>query len=166
MNRINSLTKASRLVVAAYIESGLKICTAESCTGGMIAAGLTSIPGSSAVLERGFVVYSNEAKSEMLGVPPALIQQFGAVSEQTARAMAEGALQNSRADIAAAVTGIAGPGGGGLEKPVGLVFTALAARGMETICIRRIHPGGRDAVRRATSLEAMDLLMEHSSRKL
>jgi nicotinamide-nucleotide amidase len=107
---------------------GLKLATAESCTGGMIAAAITDIAGSSAVFDRGFVTYSNEAKIEMLGVDAELFVRFGAVSEQVATAMAKGALSRSNADIAIAITGVAGPSGGSVEKPVGLVQFALATK--------------------------------------
>ena len=107
---------------------GYRLATAESCTGGLIAASITAVPGASVVLERGFVTYSNEAKVEMLGVPADLIQRRGAVSQDVALAMADGALKHSRADIALAVTGIAGPDGGSAEKPVGLVHIAAARR--------------------------------------
>ena len=108
---------------------GLKIATAESCTGGLVAAALTDIAGSSDVVDRGFVTYSNEAKQAMLGVPAATLKRHGAVSAETAAAMAAGALKNSQADLAVAITGIAGPGGGSKEKPVGLVYFAAASRG-------------------------------------
>jgi nicotinamide-nucleotide amidase len=108
---------------------GLKLVTAESCTGGLVAGVLTEIAGSSDVVERGFVTYSNAAKMEVLGVPEALLAEHGAVSEPVARAMAEGALAHSRADIAVSVTGITGPGGGSAAKPVGLVHVAAARRG-------------------------------------
>ena len=132
-------------------QSGLHIATAESCTGGLIAALLTEIAGSSGVFERGFVTYSNAAKTEMLGVPAAMIEAHGAVSEPVARAMAEGALAHSAADIAIAVTGVAGPGGGSPEKPVGLVHLAVARRGNPTQH-RRCEFGdlGRAGVRAAT----------------
>jgi len=132
-------------------QSGLHIATAESCTGGLIAALLTEIAGSSDVFERGFVTYSNAAKTEMLGVPAAMIEAHGAVSEPVARAMAEGALAHSAADIAIAVTGVAGPGGGSPEKPVGLVHLAVARRGTPTEH-RRCEFGdiGRNGVRAAT----------------
>src|SRR6476661_6705671 len=107
----------------------LKITTAESCTGGLAAATLTEIPGSSDVVERGFVTYSNAAKETMLGVPASVLERFGAVSCQTAEAMAKGALAHSAADLAVSVTGIAGPGGGTAAKPVGLVHFAAASRG-------------------------------------
>src|SRR5690349_19091539 len=112
------LARAEKLLVDARAK-GFKIATAESCTGGLVAGLLTEIPGSSDVVERGFVTYSNEAKAELLGVPHPTLEAHGAVSEQTARAMAQGALKHSRADLAVAVTGIAGPGGGSADKPVG-----------------------------------------------
>ncbi len=132
--------------------------TAESCTGGLIAAALTEIAGSSDVVDRGFVTYSNAAKSTMLGVPPALIERHGAVSEATARAMAEGALARSDAGIAVAVTGVAGPGGGSADKPVGTVWFGLAATGRPTEAERHVFLGDRAAVRRATVLRALALL--------
>jgi nicotinamide-nucleotide amidase len=135
----------------------LRLATAESCTGGLIAAALTAIPGSSDVVERGFVTYSNEAKTELVGVPPALIAQHGAVSEPVARAMAEGALAHSSADIAISVTGVAGPGGGSAAKPVGLVWFGLARRGRPTMAERRHFPGDRTAIREAAVGEALTL---------
>lgn len=143
----------------AYREAGLRIVTAESCTGGLIAGLLTDIPGSSSVVERGFVTYSNEAKSECLGVPAAIIAARGAVSEETARAMAEGALAASRADVAIAVTGIAGPGGGSAEKPVGLVHLACARRGGDMRhAAMRYGDLGRSLVRLRTVADALGLL--------
>ncbi|HEX8899983.1 CinA family protein [Vitreimonas sp.] len=138
---------------------GFKIATAESCTGGLIAASLAAIPGASASLERGFVTYSNEAKTEMLGVPADLIQRIGAVSRDVAIAMAEGAIAKSRADIAVAVTGIAGPDGGTPEKPVGLVHMAASRRGGATIHEeKRFGDLGRHEIQLATVLAAFDLL--------
>ena len=130
----------------------LKIATAESCTGGLVAALLTEVPGSSAVVDRGFVTYSNEAKSEMIGVPSALIDAHGAVSREVALAMVEGALAASRADLAVAVTGIAGPGGGSSDKPVGLVHFGFARRGGEVHHHEeRFDPAlGRSEIRLAT----------------
>jgi nicotinamide-nucleotide amidase len=139
-------------------ERGLRLATAESCTGGLIAGCLTEIAGSSEVLDRGFVTYSNAAKAEVLGVPQALLEAHGAVSEAVARAMAEGALARSAADIAIAVTGIAGPGGGSPEKPVGLVHFALARRNRDTTAARRRFPSDRRAVRLATVGEALAML--------
>lgn len=138
---------------------GFKVATAESCTGGLIAASLAAIPGASASLERGFVTYSNEAKTEMLGVPADLIQRIGAVSRDVAIAMAEGAIARSRADIAVAVTGIAGPDGGTPEKPVGLVHMAASRRGGATIHEeKRFGDLGRHEIQLATVLAAFDLL--------
>lgn len=146
-------------IIARYSALGLKIATAESCTGGLVAGLLTEIAGSSAVVDRGFVTYSNEAKNELIGVPMDLILAHGAVSAEVARAMAEGALARSRADVAVAITGIAGPGGGSAEKPVGLVQFASARRGGETIQIeRRFGDPGRAGIRRAAILQALDLL--------
>jgi nicotinamide-nucleotide amidase len=139
--------------------SGLRIVTAESCTGGLIAGLLTEIPGSSDVVERGFVVYSNEAKSDLLGVPMELIDLHGAVSEEVARAMAEGAIRNSRAQISVAVTGIAGPGGGTADKPVGLVHFAAARRDRPTLSdVHRFGDIGRSAVRLGSVDAALVLL--------
>lgn len=136
----------------------LTLATAESCTGGLIAATLTEVAGSSDVFERGFVTYSNEAKTELLGVPAALIQRHGAVSEEVARAMASGALEHSPADIALAVTGVAGPGGGTAGKPVGLVHLAAARRG-SSVAHKEIRLGniGRGAIRLATVAEAFSM---------
>jgi nicotinamide-nucleotide amidase len=136
----------------------VKLATAESCTGGLIAGVLTAIAGSSDVVERGFVTYSNEAKIELLGVPAELIGTVGAVSEQVARAMAEGALQRSHADIVVSVTGVAGPGGGSTEKPVGLVWLGLAQRGEPTASDRQVFPGDRTAIRIATVQRAFALI--------
>jgi nicotinamide-nucleotide amidase len=137
----------------------VRVATAESCTGGLIAGILTEVPGSSAVVERGFVTYSNEAKADLLGVPSALIAAEGAVSEAVARAMAEGALARSRAKVAVAVTGIAGPGGGSPHKPVGLVHLALATRDGDTVHLeRRYGDRGRSAVREVTIADALGLL--------
>ncbi len=145
-------------VLAACRAARLKVATAESCTGGMIAAALTAIAGASDVVDRGFVTYSNAAKTEMLGVPPDLIAAAGAVSEAVARAMAEGALARSAADLAVAVTGIAGPDGGSAEKPVGLVWLGLARRGGRTATLRQVFPGDRATVRRASVERALRLL--------
>lgn len=129
---------------------GLTLSTAESCTGGLIAAALTAIPGSSATVLAGYVTYSNEAKARMLGVPPDVLAAVGAVSEEVARHMAEGALRDSGADLAVSCTGIAGPGGATAGKPVGLVFIGRARRGMGTEVERHVFPGDRGAVRAAT----------------
>jgi len=137
----------------------LHIATAESCTGGLIAATLTEIAGSSDVVDRGFVTYSNEAKQAMLGVPAATIEKFGAVSRETAEAMAKGALTHSLAELAVSVTGIAGPSGGSAEKPVGLVhFAAASKRGELIHRERRFGDIGRAQVRQASVVEALAML--------
>lgn len=138
---------------------GVMIATAESCTGGMVAAALTDVPGSSAVVDRGFVTYTNSAKQDMLGVLAETLEAFGAVSEQVAREMAEGALRNSQAQLAVAITGIAGPGGSEF-KPEGRVCFGLASEGRETRT-ETIEFGaqGRDAVRRAARDHALALLL-------
>jgi nicotinamide-nucleotide amidase len=137
---------------------GWRIATAESCTGGLIAAACTALAGSSDWFERGFVTYSNAAKTEQLGVSALLIAQHGAVSEPVVRAMAEGALLHSAADIAVAVTGIAGPGGGTADKPVGLVWLAIAKRDAATQSERLQLSGGRAAVRAHTVALALERL--------
>lgn len=140
-------------------DGGLMLASAESCTGGLVAGLLTSIAGSSAVVERGFVTYSNEAKAEMLGVPLELIKQHGAVSEQVAREMAEGALSHSRALVAVSVTGVAGPGGGSKDKPVGLVHFACARTEMITHHVRMEYGDiGRDEVRMAAVGTALAMI--------
>ena len=139
----------------------LMIATAESCTGGLVAGALTDIAGSSAVVERGFVTYTNEAKEQMLGVPAEALRAHGAVSRPTAEAMAKGALAHSPADLAVSITGIAGPGGGSAEKPVGLVHFAAAARdGRLLHRERRFGDIGRAEVRRLSVVEALAMLTE------
>jgi nicotinamide-nucleotide amidase len=140
--------------------AGLKLATAESCTGGMIAAALTDIAGSSDVVERGFVTYSNEAKSELLGVPASLIASHGAVSAEVAEAMALGALAQAPVALAVSVTGIAGPGGATPTKPVGLVHFGIARRGGACRTERHVFAGDRSAVRRAATARALALLLE------
>jgi nicotinamide-nucleotide amidase len=138
---------------------GLKVATAESCTGGLVAGALTEIAGSSDVVDRGFVTYSNEAKETMLGVPSATLKRHGAVSAETAAAMASGALKNSLANIVVAITGIAGPGGGSQQKPVGLVHFAAASRNGRLIARERQYGDiGRESVREQSVAEALDLL--------
>lgn len=141
------------------LAQGRRLATAESCTGGLIAAACTERSGSSAWFERGFVTYSNEAKTELLGVDAAVIAAHGAVSEPVARAMAEGALAHSRAQVTVAVTGVAGPTGGSADKPVGTVWLAWAARGAATRAVRCHFNGDRAAVRRATVLRALQGLV-------
>ncbi len=150
---------AQRIVDKAGAE-GVMIAAAESCTGGMVAAAITDVPGASAVLDRGFVTYSNEAKTEMLGVAPALIAQHGAVSGPVARAMAAGALAHSRADVAVSITGVAGPGGGSARKPVGLVWFGLAIRGNPVRLERRVFADSdRNLVRLRATETALGLLL-------
>lgn len=146
-------------VLALCRARGWRVATAESCTGGLIAASLTAIAGSSDVVDRGFVTYSNEAKAELLGVDPAVIAAKGAVSREVAQAMAAGALARSRAAVAVAVTGVAGPGGGTAAKPVGLVWFGLATpNGVRSLS--RVFPGDRAAVRLATVRLALTLIGE------
>jgi len=148
-------------LIERYRDAGLMLATAESCTGGLVAALLTEIPGSSSVIERGFVTYANEAKNEALGVPMEMIRTHGAVSAQVAGAMAEGALKHSRADIAVAVTGVAGPGGGSDAKPVGLVHFAAARKGQPTVRLeKRFDDLGRAHIRRLAVETALTLLEE------
>lgn len=148
-------------IVALYKERQLMLSTAESCTGGLIAGALTEIPGSSAVVDRGFVTYTNEAKVELLGVAQTSLLEFGAVSKETALQMARGALFRSRADVSVAVTGIAGPTGGTDEKPVGLVHLALQMRN-GTTRHREMRYGdlGRSRIRLATVQTALEMLTE------
>ena len=137
---------------------GILTATAESCTGGLIIALLTDIPGSSSMVDRGFVTYSNEAKMDMLGVSEATLAAHGAVSEETALEMAAGALKNSRAGITLSVTGIAGPDGGSAEKPVGLVWFGVAVEGKKPVAERRVFDNrGRDFIRRETVRTALEL---------
>lgn len=153
------LLMLARLTLDEAQQRRLRIATAESCTGGLIAGLLTEIPGSSATVERGFIVYSNRAKEEMLGVPGDLIADMGAVSEPVARALAEGALRESRANLAVAVTGVAGPGGGTALKPVGLVHIAVA-RENRPIFHQALRLGdiGRTRIRRETIVTSLDML--------
>lgn len=156
----SNLVQLANTVLNEARHKGLRIATAESCTGGLIAGLLTEIPGSSDVVERGFVTYSNEAKADLLGIPFSLIQDNGAVSETVARAMAEGAIQKSLAQISVAVTGIAGPGGGTASKPVGLVHMAAAREDGPTLHEEhRFGDIGRTEVRLATVEAALKLVM-------
>lgn len=161
MNDIKALAAMPAKFIALLTERQLKIATAESCTGGLIAAMLTEVPGASLAVDRGFVTYSNEAKTEMLGVDPDLISRVGAVSKEVAIAMVEGALSRSDADIAVAVTGIAGPDGGTPEKPVGLVHIAAMRRGGTPVhAEKRYGDIGRQKVRLATVADAIAMLTE------
>lgn len=156
--------KLAEDVLSAARARKLRIAPAESCTGGLVSGALTDVPGSSDVVDRGFVTYSNEAKMQMLGVPAATLQNHGAVSEQTARAMAEGALAHSFADLSVAITGVAGPGGGSDAKPVGLVHFAAARKGHATIAERHLFGDiGRSAIREASVGVALKLLLRLAS---
>jgi nicotinamide-nucleotide amidase len=150
----------ARHVLGACERRGWHLATAESCTGGLIIACLTEIPGSSSVVERGYVTYDNRAKTEVLGVPSTLVERVGAVSEEVARAMAEGALARAGVDLAIAVTGIAGPGGATPTKPVGLVHLAVARDGAPTLHTRAVFPGDRAAIRLATVDAALELALQ------
>jgi len=154
-----ALRVAAKRVLNLCRARGLHVATAESCTGGLVAAALTEIAGSSDVVDRGFVTYSDDAKRAMLGVPAATLKRFGAVSAQTAKAMAAGALKNSRADLAVSITGIAGPGGGSKQKPVGLVYFAAAGRDGRRIARKRLYGKiGRRQVRQRSVAEALALV--------
>lgn len=152
------ITMANR-VLAVCEKTSTPLALAESCTGGLVGASLTAISGSSAWIDRGFITYSNQAKIDMLGVAESLIERRGVVSEEVARAMAEGALAHSRATASVAITGIAGPTGGTPDKPVGLVHIAAAHHGHETLHRRLMLGGDRDQVRHDAALAAMELLI-------
>ncbi len=155
----DELRKSATRVLALCRARDLKIVAVESCTGGLVAATLTEIAGSSDVVDCGFVTYSNEAKQSLVGVPAATLRQYGAVSEETAAAMAAGGLKNSRADLSVAITGIAGPGGGSTAKPVGLVYFAAASRdGRQLARQKRYGKIGRRRVRLRSVAEALELL--------
>lgn len=160
-NLPEEMVALARRVIKANAAAGRKIALAESCTGGLVSAALTEIPGSSAVLDRGFVTYSNESKHEALDVPMDIIDAFGAVSVATAWAMAQGALKHSEADVAVAISGIAGPEGGSKQKPVGTVVFARAIRGSEEVDAeeRFLDATNRATVRRQAALVALELLL-------
>jgi nicotinamide-nucleotide amidase len=153
-----TLALAARVVAAARSKQA-RVTTAESCTGGLIAGAITAVSGASHVFSRGFVTYANEAKSDLLGVDPAVIAEVGAVSEEVARAMAEGARRAAAADAAVAVTGIAGPGGGSPQKPVGLVHVAAASGGHPTLHERHVFAGDRASIRAQAVDAALRLLL-------
>jgi nicotinamide-nucleotide amidase len=160
MSEAGGLEQRARSVLERCRAAGVRLAVAEACTGGLITASLTAVPGSSAVLERGLVPYSNEAKVELLGVPLELLEVHGAVSAEVARAMAEGLLARAPVELVLAETGIAGPGGATPTKPVGLVFLAVARRGAETVVQRHVFPGDRGAVRQAASARGLELLIK------
>ncbi len=162
----DALVEQAAALLQACREAGATVATAESCTGGLIAGCLTEVAGSSDVVDRGFVTYSYAAKNAMLDVSMAMIEDHGAVSEPVARAMAEGALAHSTADLSVAVTGVAGPGGGTADKPVGLVHLACARRGGETAHReQRFGDLGRAGIREATIREALEMLSRMLSRR-
>ena len=159
------LHAAAAAVLNTCRARGLTVATAESCTGGLVASALTEIAGSSAVVDRGFVTYSNDAKEQMLGVPAETLKKFGAVSRETAEAMARGALQHADVDLVVAITGIAGPGGGSRDKPVGLVHFACAARdGSLAHAEKRFGDIGRSEVRHRSVLQALAMLQDMASK--
>lgn len=155
----DEIDQISQYVVDQLSKHHMMVATAESCTGGMISAAITSVAGSSNIFDRSFITYSNQAKTEMLGVPDDLLAEFGAVSSQVAMAMAAGCLENSNAQIVASVTGIAGPGGGSEEKPVGTVFVAIA--GSEGMFVEELQLGdiGRAEVRRQTVIAVLEMIV-------
>lgn len=155
----DTIKKAEKLL-ALCRKNTLRLAVAESCTGGLLSATLTEIPGASSVLDRGFVTYSNESKIDLLDVSPAILQSYGAVSKVTAQAMAEGALKHSQAHLVVAVTGIAGPGGGTKEKPVGLVYLAASSRKGDSYCERHIFKGSRQSIRQDALNCALDMLLK------
>ena len=161
-----AIIEAATALIALCTQRQLKIATAESCTGGLMAGALTEVPGSSVVVDRGFVTYSNAAKQQMLGVSADILREHGSVSRQTAEAMARGALGRANADLVVAITGIAGPGGGNDDKPVGLVHFAAASRsGKLTHHEARYGDIGRAEVRHKSVLQALAMLKEIAERR-
>ena len=154
----NSIQLVHRLV-PLLLENKLKICTAESCTGGLIAKSLTDLAGSSDWFECGFVTYSDASKTKMIAVPESVISEYGAVSEAVANAMASGALRNSAAHVSIAVTGIAGPAGGSADKPVGTVWIAVASD-KQSVAKKHLFQGDREAIRNATMLSAIEMMLQ------
>ena len=146
--------------IEACKEAGLMAATVESCTGGLVAGALTSVAGSSDVLDRGFITYSNEAKNELVGVPLQLIETYGAVSDEVAHAMAQGGVDRSNAQIAVSITGIAGPGGGTATKRVGLVHFGCFREGGKVTLYHEVYQGDRDAVRAASILQALAMIRQ------
>jgi len=156
----DDLIPVAERVITLFSTQNWTLATAESCTGGLISAALTAIAGSSAVLDRGFVTYSNQAKMDLLGVPPHILDQFGAVSQQTAMAMAEGAVCHAGTTFALSVTGIAGPGGGSADKPVGLVHFGWAQQTCPTLTRHVVFPGDRQQVRLQTARFSLQTLID------
>lgn len=160
MSEQNELVALAEQLGKRLKQLKIMLVTAESCTGGWVAREITAVPGSSHWFDRGFVTYTNLSKQEMLGVSPETLEDHGAVSEQTVREMAEGALRNSQAGVSVAISGIAGPGGGSEEKPVGTVWIAWAANDHVTHCKREIFTGDREQVRRQAVASALQGLLE------
>lgn len=161
MQGINALSEE---LVKTFADLNLMIATAESCTGGLISGAITDVDGSSAVFDRGFTTYSNAAKIDMLGVPASLIEKHGAVSEEVARYMAAGALSRSNADITVAVTGVAGPGGGTTQKPIGLVYIAVQYRGRSVVVSKEMFGDiGRAEIRQATVFRALSMALAQAT---
>lgn len=160
MKMPKAVAEKAKAAIEALKASKLTVATAESCSGGLVAGALTSISGSSEVVYGGFITYANTAKSTMIGVPARLIRDYGAVSAQVARAMADGARSKGRVDLAIAVTGVAGPTGGTDKKPVGLVYIACATHEGTRVIERRFGDTGRDGIREGSVLAALDLIVE------
>lgn len=158
INFSDIISREAEAILESARQKKLKIATAESCTGGLIAAMLTAIPGSSDVFERGFVTYTNESKHQLLGVANSLFEQHGAVSEDVVKAMAEGALKHSLADVSVATTGVAGPTGGTEDKPVGLVYFAVMFKGQTAIAQKHIFKGDRHSIRLQAAKHALSLI--------
>lgn len=153
------IKKKAEKLLTSYRKKKLRLVTAESCTGGMLASTLTDIPGASDVFERGFITYSDASKADLLGVPPTIIAKHGAVSAEVAEAMARGALDHGNADIAIAITGVAGPTGGTKKKPVGLVYLAVASRHYKDAVVeKRNFKGKRDAIRNSATDRSLTIL--------
>lgn len=155
----DALTQKANRILAACKQHGKKLATVESCTGGLLSAVLTELPGSSAMFTHGFVTYSNEAKHELVGVELKTLGQHGAVSEPVAREMAEGALRRARVDIAVSITGIAGPDGGTEKKPVGTVHFACASLGKPTIHVHKVFAGDRSTIRAHAVDQALEMIL-------
>jgi nicotinamide-nucleotide amidase len=159
------ISEKAKILLDICHEKKLMLATVESCTGGLLAGCLTAVPGSSSVVERGYVTYSNLAKIEEVGVDPALIDKHGAVSREVAGEMAAGALRHAPVDLAAGITGVAGPGGGSAEKPVGLVYISAAVKNEVPTVTENHFKGDRDAVRAASVGVALDLLIQLARRR-
>lgn len=160
MKMPKGVAEEAKATIEALKAAGFSIATAESCTGGLVAGALTSVPGSSAVVYGGFVTYSNEAKTQMIGVPERTIRDYGAVSSQAARAMADGARNRGNVDVAVSITGIAGPDGGSEKKPVGLVYFGCATHEGTRVVEKRFGDLGRDGIREASVRAALELVRE------